>query len=142
MKIKTLLIHIGVCLLWQPLNSYADTVDIREWLVPWTKSQPGSPYVDSGGRVWFVGELDNYIGNLSPETGEFNRYDLEKRSGPRSLVVDQNRNIWFTAAQGRITRCHRYFLSGNLVIYSPVVSHTELWNCHKWLPQPFRKNTL
>jgi virginiamycin B lyase len=101
MKIKTLLIHIGVCLLWQPLNSYADTVDIREWLVPWTKSQPGSPYVDSAGRVWFVGELDNYVGNLSPETGEFNRYDLEKRSGPRSLVVDQNRNIWFTAAQGR-----------------------------------------
>jgi virginiamycin B lyase len=101
MKIKTLLIYLGVCLLWQPMKSYADTVDIREWLVPWAKSQPGSPYVDSGGRVWFVGELDHYIANLSPETGEFNRYDLEKRSGPHSLIVDNNRNIWYTAAQGR-----------------------------------------
>jgi len=101
MKIKTLLMFLGVCLLWQPINGYADTVDIREWLVPWAKSQPGSPYVDSGGRIWFVGELDNYIGNLSPETGEFNRYDLENRSGPRSLIVDDKRNIWFAATQGR-----------------------------------------
>ncbi len=101
MKIKTLLKILGIGLLWQPVNTCADAVDIREWHVPWVNSQPGSPYVDGGGRVWFVGETGNYIANFSPETGEFNRYDLERRSGPRSLIVDGDRNIWYTAAQGR-----------------------------------------
>jgi len=101
MKIKTLLMLLCICLLWQSAPSDADTVDIREWLVPWANSQPGSPYVDARGRVWFVGEREHYIGNLSPETGKFNRYDLDKRSGPRSLIIDNDRNVWFTAAQGR-----------------------------------------
>ncbi len=101
MKIKALLIATISCVMWLPAQALADTVDIREWLVPWKKSAPGSPYVDRGGRVWFAGLQGNYIGNLSPESGEFNRYDLLVGVGPLNLIVDADRNIWFSAHKGR-----------------------------------------
>jgi virginiamycin B lyase len=100
MKIKTLMILLFMSVCPTP-DAFADTVDIREWLVPWEDSEPGHPYVDTGGRVWFVGERDSYIGNFSPETGEFNRYDLRKGTVPTALVVDANRIIWFTSNNRR-----------------------------------------
>jgi virginiamycin B lyase len=101
MKIKTLLILVFISLL-PAIDVMGDTVDIREWLVPWENSEPGHPYVDAGGRIWFVGQGDSYIGNFLPETGEFNRYDLRKGTVPTGLVVDSNRNIWFTSNKRRL----------------------------------------
>ncbi len=43
---------------------FADTTDIREWLVPWPKTSPGNVYVESGNRVWFISERGNYVANL------------------------------------------------------------------------------
>ncbi len=83
---------------WLPQNATSQTVEIREWLVPWKNSRPRDPYVDSSGRVWFVGQKDHYIANLNPETGEFNRYDLEPGTGPHNLIVADNgsgRRIWY-----------------------------------------------
>ncbi len=96
MKIKTfvILLLFSFC---TAVDAVADTVDIREWLVPWTDSEPGHAFVDAGGRVWFVGQRGSYVGNFSPETGEFNRYDLDKGTVPTSLAIDANRNIWFTS---------------------------------------------
>ena len=34
----------------------ADTVEIREWTVPWANTRPRDPIVDAEGRVWFVGQ--------------------------------------------------------------------------------------
>ena len=48
----------------------ADTVEIREWTVPWANTRPRDPIVDAEGRVWFVGQRGNYLGMLDPETGE------------------------------------------------------------------------
>jgi len=100
MRIKTLLILLLVLVI-PALEAVGDTVDIREWLVPWKNSGPTGPYVDAGGRVWFVGEKDHYIANFSPETGEFNRYDLRKGTTPTLLIVDADRIIWFPSSKRR-----------------------------------------
>jgi virginiamycin B lyase len=100
MRIKTLLIATVCCYMQAPLPLRADTVDIREWLVPWEDTEPGSPYVDDGGRVWFASRSGNYIANLAPESGQFNRYDLQVGVGPLNLIVDADTNVWFTANKG------------------------------------------
>ena len=87
--------------LWLPATALADTVDIREWLVPWEESAPGHAYVDGAGRVWFISQNDNYVANFSPETSEFNRYDLRAQTGPSSLIVDANNILWFASNKGR-----------------------------------------
>lgn len=100
MKIKTLMTLL-LFLAMPSLEAVADTVDIREWLVPWKNSAPSGAYVGTGGRVWFVSEKDNYVANFSPESGEFNRYDLRKGTAPTALLVDTNRTIWFPSNKRR-----------------------------------------
>ncbi len=100
MRIKNLMILLAISA-WPPLDALADTVDIREWLVPWENSEPGHVFVDSGGRVWFASERGDYIGNFTPETGEFNRYDLRKGTVPTGLVIDANLLIWFPSNKRR-----------------------------------------
>ena len=95
MKIKVLLLGLLCCALCPAGPVLADSLEIREWLVPWKKSVPRDPYVDSRGRVWFVGQNDDYIGNMSPEDGLFNRYDLQPGTGPHNLIIDDDSNIWF-----------------------------------------------
>lgn len=70
-------------------------VEIREWDVPWADSRPRDPYVDSRGRVWFVGQVGDYVAMLDPETGQFTKYDLDKGAGPHNLIVDKNGIIWY-----------------------------------------------
>jgi virginiamycin B lyase len=95
MKIKILLLGLLCWALCSSTPVTADSLEIREWLVPWKKSMPRDPYVDSSGRVWFVGQKDDYIGNMSPDDGLFNRYDLQPGTGPHNLIIDDEHNIWF-----------------------------------------------
>ncbi|MDQ4079664.1 MAG: lyase [Gemmatimonadota bacterium] len=71
------------------------TVEIREWTVPWADSRPRDPYVDSRGRVWFVGQTADYVAMLDPTTGNFTKYDLEKGAGPHNLIVDDKGIVWY-----------------------------------------------
>jgi virginiamycin B lyase len=71
------------------------TVEIREWAVPWADSRPRDPYVDARGRVWFVGQTADYVAMLDPETGQFTKYDLEKGAGPHNLIVDKSGIVWY-----------------------------------------------
>jgi virginiamycin B lyase len=71
------------------------TVEIREWTVPWADSRPRDPYVDARGRVWFVGQTADYVAMLDPETGQFTKYDLEKGAGPHNLIVDKTGIVWY-----------------------------------------------
>lgn len=68
---------------------------IQEWTVPWDGTRPRDPYVDAQNRVWFVGQRGDYIAYLTPDTGEFKRYELEPGTGPHNLVVDQQGRVWF-----------------------------------------------
>ncbi len=83
------------CLAWGAPCTAAETVDIQEWQVPWVSSRPRDPYVDGSGRVWFVGQRGHYIANLSPESGEFSRYDLEPGTGPHNLIVADDGKVWY-----------------------------------------------
>jgi virginiamycin B lyase len=79
-----------------PVDGLAQqTVEIREWTVPWADSRPRDPYVDSKGRVWFVGQTADYVAMLDPETGQFTKYDLDKGAGPHNLIVDNNGIVWY-----------------------------------------------
>ncbi len=100
MKIGALLI-LSCGLVWPATSALGDTVDIREWLVPWENSEPGDAYVDKGGRVWFISQNGDYIANLSPESGDFSRYDLRKGTKPSALLVDNNRALWFASSKRR-----------------------------------------
>lgn len=98
-KAGKLLLVLCLCCTAAPIA--ADTVNIREWLVPWQKSGPANPYVGQRGRVWFVGRRGDYVANFSPQTEEFNRYDLQKGTAPFSLLVDASQNIWFSSSRRR-----------------------------------------
>ena len=47
------------------------TTTIQEWNVPWANTRPRDPYLDRQGRVWFVGQVGDYVGMLDPRSGEF-----------------------------------------------------------------------
>jgi virginiamycin B lyase len=50
------------------LTPLAAPVEIQEWTVPWDDTRPRDPYADARQRVWFVGQVGNYIAYLDPTT--------------------------------------------------------------------------
>lgn len=80
-------------------------IDIREWPVPYADSRPRDPYVDGQGRVWFVGQVGNYVAYLQPASGEFRRYELEDRALPHNLIVAPDGAVWYAGnGNGHIGR--------------------------------------
>ena len=71
------------------------TIDIREWTVPWEDTRPRDPAVDPSGNVWFVGQTGHYIAKLDPASGKFQRFALDKGTGPHNLIVGADGAIWF-----------------------------------------------
>jgi len=67
---------------------------IEEWVIPYPDSRPRDPYTMDGMRVWFVGQRDDYLGWLEPETGEIGRLDLPAGTGPHNQIVDAEGNVW------------------------------------------------
>jgi virginiamycin B lyase len=77
----------------------------RTWQTPWDKTRPRDPFVDHQGRVWFVGQVGDYVAHLDPKSGEFKRYTIEEGTHPHNLVVDAKGMVWFTGnTNGRIVR--------------------------------------
>ena len=93
---------LALGLLSGSLPAGADTVDIREWLVPWEDSMPAAACVAPGGRVWFAGTKGDFIANFSQDSAEFNRYDLRKGTAPIALLVDRDSNLWFASHRRRL----------------------------------------
>lgn len=71
-----------------------DIIEITEWPVPWENTRPRDPYVDPGGRVWFVGQTGDYIAYFSPQSGSFKRFELDSGTGPHNLLVDADGMVW------------------------------------------------
>lgn len=91
------------------------TVPIKEWTVPWEKSRPRDPAVAPDGKIFFVGQVGNYIARLDPATGEFRKFAIDSGTLPHNVVVDAQGNAWFAGnangmigkldpATGKITR--------------------------------------
>jgi virginiamycin B lyase len=64
-------------------------VEITEWKVPWPDSRPRDPWYGPGDKVWFVGQVGDYVATLDPKTGEFKRYGLEEGAGPHTVIADE-----------------------------------------------------
>jgi len=83
----------------------AQAVELREWQVPYAESRPRDPYVDGQGRVWFVGQVGNYVAYMEPSSGEFRRYELEERALPHNLIVASDGGVWYAGnGNGHIGR--------------------------------------
>jgi virginiamycin B lyase len=98
-----------------PVVELAAQVPIKEWPVPYANSRPRDPYVDGQKRVWFVGQVGNYIAYLDPANGKFKRYEIEDGALPHNLIVDKKDMVWYAGngnghigkldpASGKITR--------------------------------------
>ncbi|CAN5321284.1 hypothetical protein BH18GEM1_BH18GEM1_18710 [soil metagenome] len=84
-----------------------DSVAIEEWVVPWEDTRPRDPAVDSGrDRIWFVGQVGDYLAWLDPASGSFERIDLSPGAGPHNVVVAPDGIVWYagngTAHIGRV----------------------------------------
>ena len=69
-------------------------IEIREWEVPYD-GRPRDPFAAGPDEVWFVGQVNGYLGRLTPSTGEFFRRDLGEGAGPHNLIVDDDGIVWF-----------------------------------------------
>lgn len=70
--------------------------DLQEWEVPYDGARPRDPAVHPDGRVFFCGQGPAaYIGALDPETGEFQRFDLEGVQ-PHNIVIDPHGMVWYS----------------------------------------------
>ena len=82
-----------------------ETVEIREWEVPYSASRPRDPFAESATSVWFVGQRTGYLAHLDATTGTFKKIDLKDGSGPHNLIVASNGIVWYagnrTALIGR-----------------------------------------
>src|SRR3954465_15220007 len=106
---------LGLFSQWsRPVTALAQ-VPIKEWPVPYSSSRPRDPYIDSQNRVWFVGQVGNYIAYLDPASGKFRRYEIGEGTLPHNLIVDRNDMAWYAVsgnghigkldpAPGKVTR--------------------------------------
>jgi virginiamycin B lyase len=70
------------------------TVNITEWPVPW-EGRPRDPYTIDGETVWFVGQVNSYLGRLDVASGEITRTELREGAGPHNLIVDEAGIVWY-----------------------------------------------
>jgi virginiamycin B lyase len=88
-----------------PGTTPAARYDAKEWAVPYgAETRPRDPYADAQGRVWFVGQVGNYIAYVDSRTGTFKRYEIEPGTHPHDLVVEKGM-VWFTGNEnGRLVK--------------------------------------
>jgi len=73
----------------------ADSVDVREWQVPYERSRPRDPFAENATSVWFVGQRTGYLAHLDVDTGEFTQVELKEGSGPHNLIVGSDGIVWY-----------------------------------------------
>jgi len=82
--------------------SLADSLDIKEWHVPYERSVPRDPFAESASSVWFVGQSTGYLANLNADTGEFSQVPLKDGSGPHNLIVGSDGIVWYAGNRNRL----------------------------------------
>jgi virginiamycin B lyase len=80
----------------------AESLDIKEWQVPYEHSVPRDPFAESATSVWFVGQSGGYLANLDADTGEFVRVALKDGSGPHNLIVGSDGVVWYAGNLNRL----------------------------------------
>jgi virginiamycin B lyase len=80
----------------------ADSLDIKEWQVPYERSGPRDPFAESATSIWFVGQRGGYLANLDADTGEFMQVKLKDGSGPHNLIVGSDGVVWYAGNLNRL----------------------------------------
>jgi virginiamycin B lyase len=114
-----------------PLFAQDNPMEPKEWTVPWEKSRPRDPIIDKSGRVWFVGQVGNYVAYLDTKSGQFKQYQIDADAHPHNINVDERGGVWFTGnTNGKIYSINP--ASGEL---TPIVldaavrdPHTMIWD--------------
>jgi virginiamycin B lyase len=89
------LLSIGFAL----LQGAGPVVPIQEWTVPWRETRPRDPAVAPDGRVWFVGQVGNYVARLDPATAKFEKFEVDAGTHPHNVIVDPAGNGWYAGNQ-------------------------------------------
>ena len=71
------------------------TPKVQEWEVPFEKSRPRDPYVAPDGRIWFVGQVGNYLAVLNPTSGRIDRVEIDEGTHPHNVIVDTRGRAWY-----------------------------------------------
>ena len=79
-----------------------ETVDIREWEVPYENSRPRDPFAENANSIWFVGQRTGYIARLDADTGDFTKIVLKEGSFPHNLIVGSNGVVWYAGNRTRL----------------------------------------
>lgn len=75
--------------------SAEETIEIKEWKVPWAETRPRDPDFVRPDLVWFVGQTGHYLATLDPQTGKFNKIDLPDQPGPHTVLVGKTGIAWY-----------------------------------------------
>lgn len=67
-----------------------------EFTVPWASSRPRDPYVAPDGRIWFVGQVGNYLAVFDPNTQGFERVEIDEGTNPHNQIVDEKGMVWYS----------------------------------------------
>ncbi len=94
-KYPIFFLFLSLSLIFGGIGIIEAEIEIKEWSVPWKETRPRDPFVDQKGRVWFCGQIGNYIAYLEPNSGKFKRYELEKGTNPHNLIVDDDGYVWY-----------------------------------------------
>ncbi len=81
-------------------DSLPGLLEFTEWQVPWENSRPRDPYMGPDGKVWFVGQVGDYVATLDPKTGEMQKFDIPK-AGPHTVIVDNDGTPWYAGNKDR-----------------------------------------
>jgi virginiamycin B lyase len=95
----------------------ATKVDTKTFSSDWLPgTRPRDAFADKKGRVWFVGQVGNYVARLDPATGDIKKFEIDEGTHPHNLVVDTHGTVWFTGnANNRIVKMDPE--SGKLTTY-------------------------
>jgi virginiamycin B lyase len=81
-------------LIAQPATASVPAPTIKEWQVPWENTRPRDPIVARNGEVWFVGQVGNYVGVLTPDSGKFRRFELPQNTLPHNIILGPQSDLW------------------------------------------------
>ena len=67
------------------LPAHAESLDIREWQVPYEESRPRDPFAESATSVWFVGQTNRLLGQPRHHDGKLHADRTQGRLGAAQL---------------------------------------------------------
>lgn len=81
-------------------NDLPALLEFTEWEVKSKDGRPRDPDVAPDGSIWFVGQVNDYVGHLKPESGEIQYFDIPD-TGPHMVIVDDDGNPWYAGNKDR-----------------------------------------